>query len=46
MNISTQNISFNGLPKFQKIVDDKLIRGRAVCCPWRLKEMKKEGSAL
>ena len=37
------NINFNGLAKFQKTVDNKLIRGRAVCCPWRLNEMKKEG---
>lgn len=36
-------ISFTSLPRFQKKVDERLIRGRAVICPYRLYKMKKEG---
>ena len=31
------------LPKFQSVVDNKLIRGRAVTCPYRLYKMKHQG---
>ena len=41
--LSNSNNTFNGLPKFQLKVDEKLIRGRSVNCPWRLHKMKKEG---
>lgn len=39
----SNNINFTGLPKFQIKVDDRLIRGRAVTCPYRLYKMKQEG---
>lgn len=41
INIATP--SFGSLAKHQLIVDDKLIRGRAVLSPYRLYQMKKEG---
>ncbi len=40
-NYSLQN--FCALPKWQSIVDDRLVRGPRVSCPWRLYEMKQEG---
>lgn len=44
MNIQTNTpINFTALPKFQIPVDEKLIRGRAVTCPYRLYKMKQEG---
>lgn len=45
MKITTNSskITYTGLPKFQTIVDNRLIRGRAVSCPWRLYKMKQEG---
>ncbi len=44
MNINTDTkINFTALPKFQIPVDNKLIRGRAVTCPYRLYKMKNEG---
>lgn len=35
--------NFTSLPKFQIIVDNRLIRGRAVTCPYNLYRMKNEG---
>ena len=44
MNINTDTkINFTALPKFQIPVDNKLVRGRAVTCPYRLYKMKNEG---
>lgn len=44
MNIQKNTpTNFTALPKFQIPVDNKLIRGRAVTCPYRLYKMKHEG---
>lgn len=43
MQINYKNQTFTGLAKFQKQVDEKLIRGKAVSCPWRLYKMKQHG---
>ncbi len=45
MQISNSNsyTNFTSLPKFQIKVDDKLVRGRAVTCPYNLYKMKIEG---
>jgi len=43
MQINYNNQTFTGLAKFQKQVDEKLIRGKAVSCPWRLYKMKQDG---
>ena len=44
MNINiSSNTNFTALPKFQIKVDERLIRGRAVTCPYRLYRMKQEG---
>lgn len=45
MQISNSNnyTNFTSLPKFQIKIDDKLVRGRAVTCPYNLYKMKKEG---
>ncbi len=40
-DFSTQ--SFGSLAKFQSVVDERLVRGPRVTCPWRLYEMKREG---
>lgn len=46
MNITNRNFSnqnFGSLAKFQSVVDERLIRGPRVSCPWRLYQMKREG---
>ena len=43
MQINYNNQTFTGLAKFQKQVDEKLIRGKAVSCSWRLYKMKQDG---
>lgn len=46
MNITNRNFSnqnFGSLAKSQSVVDERLIRGPRVSCPWRLYQMKREG---
>ena len=43
MEINYNTPNFTGLAKFQKQVDQRLIRGKAVTCPWQLYKMKQEG---
>lgn len=46
MNVNDRNFStqsFGSFAKFQSVVDERLIRGPRVTCPWRLYEMKREG---
>ncbi|MCM1010672.1 MAG: tyrosine-protein phosphatase [Fusobacterium sp.] len=46
MNVADRNFSnqsFGSLASFQSVVDERLIRGPRVSCPWRLYQMKNEG---